>query len=709
MEKNNKLYRRVNELHPELLGVHALNYATAYNSPARGVMFAGHWAQRLIIKGSEPKIIVTGAEEEFGKYTFSVKMPEDGVILRVIERYSTNSPTDAIAFNPETLVIYRAHETGVIDCFTIPYHSNHHPNFGFEYETKPAYDELVVGRTFEKDTPFADSPAVKGESHYTYGKNLNVVYMSHPNVGLDGYLISRDVLDAFEFRFYETRTVEFGANEFPLNLYGNEEVYKPFPDIGDYIREDGLVAALRRFDASLSPALLSRKDLMQVDHYFDTRTYSRPGVGRVIDMMVVHSENVNRQLPPQMTDQVSKYARALTRFHREIVNFDIHTTIEHRKHHGGASPKYSEKLHRLIVESRAMVENESGRARQNLTLNYRKEPLDSWRVTITIEYRITPTTGFKLTCENGGKGVISRIEEPENMPVDADGNRADIVSAPDSVPGRMNLGRLYTPYFTGAARDIRKQILEEMGLPRQFKGTLSIEEIQAIPPAQYAKGVETLLRLYAIVSPRTHHEFTAVLTDYERLLWVQKVINDKIYLYIPIESEKMLDEMVSEIEKNFKLVYGPVSYVGRSGERVTTKNSFRIAPLYMMLLDKIADAWLSVDIGKHNNFGILAAMNKADKHSTPWRKTPPRLFGETESQLYCCYGGREMIAELHDRSGSIASQKEISKTIMTAANPMQIDEVIDREKVPLGSARPIQIVQHLFNCAGFSIVYGEED
>lgn len=704
-----KSYRRVNELSPELLGVHALNYATAYNAPARGVMFAGHFAQRLVIKGSEPNIIQTGAEEEFGKYTLSIKMPEDGTILRVIERYPTNSPTETIGFNPETLVIYRSHATGVIDAFTIPYHSNHHPNFGFKYEPKQAYQSLAAGRSFPKDQVFADSPAISGESHYTYGKNLNTIYMSHPNVGLDGYVISRDVLDDFEFRIYESRTVEFGASEFPLNLYGTVDEYKPFPEIGEYIREDGLVAALRRYDASIAPALLSRRDLMQVDHFFDNRTYSRPGVGRVVDMTVIHSENVNRQLPPEMTEQLNKYARALIRFHREIVNFDAMMSADSRRNNGGAAPNYSKLFHRMVVESRAMVENENSRNRQNLTLIHRKEPLDGWRVTFTIEYLIKPDRGFKLTCCNGGKGVFCRIEEPENMPVDEDGNRADIITGPDSIPGRMNLGRLYTPYFTGAARDIRKQMLEEIGIDRNFKGKMTPDELIQYSGPGMDKAIQTLLLLYSIVSPRTHDEFANVLTPEERLCWLTDIVNDKIYLYIPIESEKMLDQMVLEIEKNFKLVYGPVSYVGRSGKRVTTKNKFRIAPLYMMLLDKIADAWLSVDIGKHNNFGILAAMNKADKHSTPWRKTPPRLFGETESQLYCCYGGREMIAELLDRSGSIASQKAISKKILTCNDPVNIDEVIDREEIQFGNARPIQIAQHLFNCAGFSVVYSKEE
>ena len=67
-----------------------------------------------------------------------------------------------------------------------------------------------------------------------------------------------------------------------------------------------------------------------------------------------------------------------------------------------------------------------------------------------------------------------------------------------------------------------------------------------------------------------------------------------------------------------------------------------------------------------------------------------------------------MIAELLDRSGNITSQKEIAKKILHEENPTNIEELLDREKIPLGNARPIQITQHLFNCAGFRVKYGEE-
>ena len=303
------------------------------------------------------------------------------------------------------------------------------------------------------------------------------------------------------------------------------------------------------------------------------------------------------------------------------------------------------------------------------------------------------------------------------MPVDSDGNVADLITSPDSVPGRMNLGRLYAPYFNSAARDVRKQMLEELGYNRNYKGHFTEEEFLSIPDAMIQKAISTLLEFYTIVSPRSYKEFTENLTPAERTEWMLQILNKAIYLYMPIEDEEgdlegkrlFYDEMVMEIEKRFKITYGQVTYVGRSGKRTLTKNKFRIAPLYIMPLDKIADTWLAVDIGKHSNFGILAAMNETDKFSVPWHRTPPRTIGETEGRLYNMYGGREMIAELLDRSGNIETQYEAAKVVLRADKPTNIERLIDRNKIPLGNSRSNQIAHHTFMCMGFDVVYEPED
>jgi len=394
---------RVNDLHAELLAIHSLNGVSMDNSPPRGVMFAGHFAQRPVIEGSEPSLLQTGVAEEFGKYTFGIRMPEDGTIVRLIDRYPTQGiGIEPIGFNPETVVIYRSHETGQYDCFTIPYYASYHPTFGFKYDMKPASRALAVGREFQKDTVFADSPAVKGDSHYTHGRNLNIAYMSHPNVGLDGYVISRDVLDHFKFRVYVQRQISFGGATFPLNLYGDDDHIKIFPDIGDMVRPDGLLMATRRFDEYFSPSMLSKKDLRTVYYAFDNKVYARAGEGRVVDVSVVKSENVSRQLPPEMTRQLEKYASAGQRFHREIVRFEEQLIAEDKTRGGTGRVNVSRKLKRLIVESKGIINYRTRHPRSNLQLTYRREPLNNWLVNITVEYIVTPNRGFKLSCENGG-------------------------------------------------------------------------------------------------------------------------------------------------------------------------------------------------------------------------------------------------------------------------------------------------------------------
>lgn len=395
-----------NEMQPELLGLHALNPFTTVNAPARSVMFAGHFAQRPVIAGSEPPIIMTGVEEEMGKYTFSVSMPEDGRIVKVVQRYRNTVGEDGI--DPrysDTVVIYRSTETGEIGHFILPYHRTNGTSFGFQYVPKPALDLLAKDREFQKGTVFLDSPAVHGESNYTYGVNLNMAVMSHPFSALDGYVVSDDVPALFGIKMYETRTIDFGANAIPLNINGDENVYKIVPDIGEKIRPDGLVAALREDNGLLSPSMTSKKDLMEVNHFFDRCIYAPAGEGTVVGLEVIHTSNVNRQLPPEMTEGLWKYVRSNENFYREIIKVEEDYLREARRYDPNARFPCSVAFHRLLMECRTMLNyrtDDPGSRGKSLTLIHRKERLDGWRINITIEYDYIGDKGFKITCQNGG-------------------------------------------------------------------------------------------------------------------------------------------------------------------------------------------------------------------------------------------------------------------------------------------------------------------
>lgn len=696
----------VNELSAEALGMSAINPFAKHNSPSRGVMFCSQFSQKLNIFGADEQICQSGVLKDFSKYTFSVKMPENGRIIRVLDRYPAGIGKDSIPMNPETIVIYEREDTKEIDYFSIPYHMSLHQVFGFRYSQKEASNRLREGEYIAKDTIFADSPAVTENGGYAFGKNLNVAFMSLPSTSEDGIMISKDVLPDLRFNLYETRVVEYGASTFPLNRFGNKDYYKPFPDIGDYLDDNGLLMMLRPYDEDMVPVATSIHDTREPDYIFDKAVYVRGGKGRVVDIKVITNNNKNKQLPPEIAEHSSKYEKALLKFHQEIINIEEKIRRERKKKFGDGSLRLSPRFHRLVVESLAVVDYNAAKAKHNLQLLYKKAPIDEVRVEFVIEYEVTPNIGFKMSGLDGDKGVICKIEEPENMPIDADGNRADVVMDDGSTMNRMNLGRLYQHYFNAAARDIRKEVRRILGVAQP---KISDYHLQIMEPELINKAYSFLMGFYQLVSERQYQMYANELTDVEKMQHLLHVVNERITLFVPINNNQSTDEIVMAIEKYHRPTYGPVTYVGNSGRRVTTKRNVRIAPLYMMLLEKIADDWSSVASAKLQPFGVLAPTTKSEKYSYPFRNSPIRTIGETEGRIFRGYCGPVAIAEMHDRSNNPASQRHLYWNVMAADVPTDIDEVVDRNYISYGGGRPLQLIKHVMMAAGFQPVYEPEN
>ena len=697
-----------NELATELLSIHALNAFAQYNSSSRSTMFASHICQRLVIEGAEESIIQTGVEREFGKYTFNIKMPEDGKIIKVIDRYPKGVDYNSLKFNPETIVIYEKESNKEIDYFSIPYHASFHQFFGFKYDIKPEAYKIKPGAYISKGTIFADTPSVAENSGFKYGINANVAFMSLPSVSEDGFMVSRAFVNKLKFKIYETRTVSFGSSNFPLNLYGTREDPKPFPDIGENIRDDGVLMMLRSYDDDLMPIEISALDIMEPDFIFDKGIYVRGGKGKVVDIKVISNNNTNKLLPEGMCAHIEKYEKALTKFHNEIIATEENIRRERRLKYQTNSVSLSPKFHRLMVESLANVNHNSEKLKPNLNLLYRKDPVDEYMIEFVIEYTITPDIGFKLTDRNGGKGVICEIVEDENdMPVDAEGNRADIVMDGASIINRMNIGRIYEHYFTSACRDTTKKVRNILGVQET---NIDINRLNNIDTAIINQAYTFLLGFYNLISVRQYEFFNGQITDEEKLEHLVNVVNKGIYLYYPIENQIDIIETIQIIESSaYKPLYGPVTFLGNSGERVTTVDNVRIAPLYVMLLEKIADDWSSVSSGKLQHFGILSPITKAEKFSYPYRNSPVRTIGETEGRIFASYCGREAIAEMMDRSNNPMTQRNVVWNILQSDKPTNIDSVVDRNYVTLGGSKPVQLIKHMFECAGFIPYYEPED
>lgn len=408
--------QKVNELDPTLLSINSMNPWVMNDSSPRGSMFSSsHIAQALVIEGGSPRRCQTGTEAEFGKYTFKHDIPCDAEIIRVIPKFRKTMGFDSIPNNPSTLVIYEDIKTKRVDMVELTTFStatdNKHQHFGFGYEFEPVAQNLSPGMKIPKGTVLADSPSVVGEGEhksYNYGIEANVAFMSIPGIIEDGVVVSEDFLEQLTTTGYEKRVVSFGKKYYPLNLYGDDTYYKPFPEMGDKIREDGLLFALRPYDELLGPIEMDPVALREPDYIFDKLMYGVPG-GEVVDI-TVHHDDTNKvpPTPEGMGDQITKYYNAQVQYYRTILEVYNHLKKERRN-----SLDISPELHRLVVEAMSYVgfvdnpatsfmKRKDPLARRRVQKLYRRNEIDDWRIEIAFKYPVVPKEGFKLTELHGG-------------------------------------------------------------------------------------------------------------------------------------------------------------------------------------------------------------------------------------------------------------------------------------------------------------------
>lgn len=687
MSKTNKT-ERPNELHPDLLSTTALNPWPGNISSPRLQMFNSHLSQALVTEGRNNRRCFTGMEPKFADYNFNVKFDNNSHVIKVIDRYPKTIGKDSIKDNPETLVIFE-HEITLpggervkeVDIKSCKSHHELHQNFGFRYNYVSDIDEYISA-----DTVIAQSPSVSKEGNYQFGIETEVAMMSVPQIIEDGVVASESFCKKATTTAIETMSISFGKKRFPLNIYGDDEEYKIFPDIGDVVNDDGILMALRQYDDDMAPIMMSKKSLQRIDHKYDERVHVEAGA-RVIDVKVYQDTRLTGVLrgksmntPNGTATQAEKYLSADKRFYQNVINA-YQTLWGGRKDSLRISPAFQ----RLLVEAHAATAKGE---KERMIRTYSGVPIDEWRVDITIEYPIVPTVGFKITGCHGDKGVIVDVWKDEDMPVDAAGNRAELIMDGISTVKRMNVSRLIEQYLNAASRELTAKVRD------MVKKGVSKDEI-----GELIKGY------YEIVNPRM---VNMVCDDNGKVTQdhIYSIVDDGVYLWIPTDNEREPMDIIREVRDKYPPVLGPVTYRGMSGNFVETHSDILIGSMYIMLLEKTGRNWQGVASSKLSHFGVPAKLTNVDKRATPGRTTPIR-FGESEGRLFVSMVGGQPTSELFDRTNNPVVRKEIQERILRADKPMAMTEAVDRRKYPTGNGRILSLIRHIGECSGWRLVRGK--
>lgn len=677
------------ELSPELMGVSSLNAYIRHISSARIAMFCSHIGQALVVEGATINRTLTGSEAEYAGDDHNIKFPCKAIVLKTIHRFPKTLAEEPVNLNTLSAVIYEnadspKREIGVL---LIDNHHCIHQHFGFNYVFTEHASRLLPNQHFEKGTVIAHSPIVKMSNNkpigYAYGIEAQVAMMSIPSIIEDGVVISKGFANRLKTKGYGVRTVSWGPGSIPLNIYGdpnNPEEYKPFPHIGEYVKENGVLFATRNYEESLAVATMSRKALSKLD-YFDKPTQAIPGA-RVVDVVVYKGNKNKTFLPGEMTSQIRYYYDKTYNFYKNIV--DEYYRLK-RLYGDGLllDPKFTN----LVTKAEIFIKMGQN---THLTPVYQSRPVEEWLIDIVFEYDIVPNIGFKLTGLHGDKGVVVDIWPDEDMPTDFTGARADIITDFDSTIKRMNPSRTYEPYINASARFLSMQIEEDLysGSPIQPLWDKITDFYSIVTPLM----LDDLNNLYKDESGKRRH--------------LENIAMNGIYKYQPPDNPVDYADAIYELSQKYPAPLGSVTYRGRKGQWVKTKHPVLIGGMYILLLEKTGNTWQSVSSAKQQHYGIPAKINNSDKYSSPGRHQAVRIFGESEVRLIAAICGGDITADMLDQTNNPIVHRHVTETILTADNPMAIERIVDREKMPVGNGRILTLVKHVLECAGVKFVRG---
>ena len=389
-------------------------------------MFISHVAQFLTLNNAEIPRVFTRFENQSGKFSQGMgytSLKEPAQFLGEVkhgdnERY-----------------LFFSYEDGSVD--VVMYNScvRLTESYGFSNEYK--VPDVEPGTDLPEGTLLARSPMYDDELNLRYGVNLKATFIAKDGLTFeDGIIISESGAKKLSHTAVHEAVVSLNNNDVLVNTYGTRMEYKPFPEIGEHIK-DGILCARRRINYSTILTDFKEND-RQIDYANDTLFFF-DGVVESIEVFSNLSEDKLAQPHNAPIAALLKTRKELYTEIKEIIEYFREEGMTLRDNCGFLLQKASDFL--------------SGKK-----FSYDKSEFEGTILRFKIRETVPLKVGSKITGRYGNKGVISKILPDDQMPrTTEDGEIPDVVLNPLGVVGRMNVAQLYEHELTFIADQIVKK------------------------------------------------------------------------------------------------------------------------------------------------------------------------------------------------------------------------------------------------------------
>ena len=629
------------------------------NSGSRALMSSIHAEHFMVLSNGEVPIIQTGFETEFGRNSTSYVLSDaDYRVIQKINKFTFN--------NNHYYLIIQNIETGEYDVIERVTYKHNTESYGYMWDNS-RLDALQPGMLIAKDSIVKTSKGFDEYGNKMNGVNLLTMYLSCAQNMEDSIIISESAAQKLETNLIKSTGITINDNDILLNLYGDNNTHKAFPDIGERV-QNGIFCSIRRVENN--NILFSLSQQRQRDIMISDRNILLDGYVCDIDVYCNNTEALGE----------SEYNQQLYKYYQEKINFcqRINDFVSPLAMNG----KLSYNLKKLYSRCRdALMGKEY----------YKEKQFNNVIMEVTVMQPLVMEPGDKLADRYGGKGVVSQILPDDRMPMLDNGRRIEIIKNQSTCINRENIGQLHEQSISF----IGMRILD------YFKtGTLSYTEMCNI--------------WYDFVSmvDKDQAQLAKSIIDFndenEAKVFIDSILmDDGIIISTPPFTTPINIDTIREIYDKFDWIKPyhimmPMEDSNGNIRYVPSRRRLVVGKIYNYRLKQYAEEKFSVTSLSATNLKNLNTRSKANKiYETKYTKTPI-MFGPMESGDLAHLGMQYVVMNLMLYSSSPQARRLFEELLI--GNPYDIDIKLDADS----RNRNAEIINSLFKTMGLRLVFSKK-
>lgn len=632
----------------------------ASSSGARKILASTHQSHSLVLTHGELPYVATGYENRFGDLSSSIVLADED--FEVIARI----PKFSYAPNHHYFLIIKklaSNELTYLERISYKYTTE---AYGYLHNNTVMDSYAVPGTIIPKGTVLRRSTGFDQYGNKTNGCNINVVYMALDDNMEDSAVISDTCSKKLSAPLIRWVKIILNENDIPLNVYGNDIVYKVHPDIGEEIK-DGILMAYRREkreEAIYTQSVQRLQEIMMSDDKITLK-------GRVIDINL-YCNNPEYISQSTYNKQFYAYYQDRLRMDREIIDaigpyitqdctisYDLQKLIAFAKDELNGKKFIDKKQFSNVIIEFAVVEN------RNLEI------------------------GDKVADRYGGKGVISKIIPEALMPKMENGMSIDMIKNSSTMYNRENAGQIFE-------------------LEINYISMKILDHIKSNPEMLPELALQQILKFVEIQSPKEYialKEYTDSLNGDEVRDFVNSILlgtcipisNDPISETMDIDKLGLLYQAFPWVKKTNLLV--PIKDSNGHVRFIPTRRAVVAAPQYYLRLKQFAEDKFSVTSLSSTNLKGENSKSKAPKNYREPNSNTPIKFGYMESGNLDHIGAEYVVINLLLHSLSPRGRRLVRQ--IATEDPYNVDIKLDSES----KNRSAEILNTRLKTMGYRLVF----